>query len=194
MLQAIINTLTRKGYTIVTRPFELNIIGVRSSNAVPNRFDDHIHVFYKREDGQWIHNQFPATTDPGTYWLKTFMNPAGTAILKPGQYSNSHRIGIHRGKYQALVQQNPVTVIRDSNKDEHLDFNGAKQETGIFGINIHRALVKGKTKYVNEHSAGCQVLADVNDFNLLMQLAHRHKQLFGNNFTYTLLTKSGIQE
>lgn len=189
MLNALINTLTRKGYTIFTRPFELNIVGVRSSNTNPNAFDDSIHVFYKREDGQWIHNAFPATTDPGTYWLKTFMNSKGTAILKPGQYKNAYRIGVHRGKYQALVQQAPVTVIRDDNKDQQLDFTHAKQETGIFGINIHRAAVKGKTKYVNDHSAGCQVLADVNDFNLLMQLAARHKKLFGNNFTYTLIEK-----
>ena len=193
MLNALINTLTRKGYTIVTRPFELNIVGVRSSNTSPNTFDDSIHVFYKREDGQWIHNIFPATTDPGTYWLKTFMNSKGTAILKPGQYKNAYRIGVHRGKYQALVQQAPVTVIRDDNKDQQLDFTHAKQETGFFGINFHRAAVKGKTKYVNDHSAGCQVLADVNDFNLLMQLAARHKKLFGNNFTYTLIEEREVK-
>lgn len=189
MLSAIINTLTRKGYTILTRPFELNIIGIRSTNPKPNQFDDSINIIYKREDGQWIHNSFPATTDPGTYWLKTFMNPNGTAILKPGQYKNSHRIGVHRNKYQALVQQNPVTVFRDANKDDKLDFNSAKEQTGIFGINIHRASITGITKSVDKHSAGCQVLADVNDFNLLMQLAERHKNLYGNNFTYTLITE-----
>lgn len=187
MLQSIINTLTRKGYIIHTRPFELNIVGVRSNNATPNQFDDAIHVFYKRQDGERIINTFPATTDPGTFWLKTLMNPAGTAILKPGQYQHSHRVGVHRGKYQALVQQNPVTVLRDTNKDQHLDFESSREQTGIFGINIHRASVKGITKYVDKHSAGCQVLADVNDFNLLMQLAERHKQLYGNRFTYTLL-------
>jgi hypothetical protein len=189
MLPSILQTLTRKGYTINTRPFELNIIGIRTNNTKPNTFDDTIHICYKREDGHWIHNSFAATTDPGTYWLKTFMNPNGTAILKPGQYINSHRIGVHRNKYQALVQQNPVTVWRDANKDEQLNFNSTKEQTGIFGINIHRAAIKGKTFYVDKHSAGCQVLADVNDFNLLMQLAHRHKQLYGNNFTYTLLAE-----
>lgn len=192
MLQAIINTLTRKGYSIHTRPFELNIIGVRSSNAKPNQFDDNIHVIFKRADGEWLHNQFPATTDPGTHWLKTFMNRNGTAILKPGQYRHSHRIGVHRNKYQALVQQNPVTVLRDDNADQVLDFNTQKQETGIFGINIHRASVNGVTKSVDKHSAGCQVLADVNDFNLLMQLAERHKKLYGNNFTYTLITEKEL--
>jgi hypothetical protein len=192
MLQKIIAALTNKRYMIFTRPFELNIVGLRSNNTKPNSFDDTINTFYKSEDGQWIINTFNATTDPGTYWLKNLMNPNGTAILKPGQYKNSHRIGIHGGKYQALVQQNPVTVFRDANKDEVLNFNTAKEQTGVFGINIHRASVKGITKFVNDHSAGCQVLADIQDFNLLMQLAQRHKKLYGNNFTYTLLQEKEL--
>ncbi len=192
MLSKIVDTLTRKGYIIFTRPFELNIVGIRANNHKPNSFDDSISILYKREDGQWIINSLAATTDPGTWWLKKLMNPAGTAILKPGQYKDSHQVGVHRGKYQALVQKNPVTVIRDTNKDEVLDFANTKEQTGIFGINIHRASLKGITKYVNDHSAGCQVLADVNDFNLLMQLADRHRKLYGNSFTYTLLTETDL--
>lgn len=194
MLNKLLQVLTHKSYTIFTRPFELNIVGLRSNNPKPNSFDDSIHVFYKRNDGEWIHNAFAATTDPGTYWLRKLMNPGGTAILKPGQYKDSHRMGVHRGKYQALVQQNPVTVWRDANKDTVLDFNTAKEETGIFGINIHRAHAQGITTNVNDHSAGCQVLAAVDDFNLLMQLAGRHKQLYGNNFTYTLLWEKELKD
>jgi hypothetical protein len=193
MLQQLLNTYTRLGYTIYTRPFELNIVGIRNPNATPNHFDDTIAVFYQREDGQWIINRFKATTDPGTYWLKQLMNPAGTAILKPGQYIHSHRIGVHRNKYQALVQQQPVTVIRDGNKDGVLNFDNPTTQTGLFGINIHRALMKGKTKYVNDHSAGCQVFEDVNDFHLFMSLAQRHKELYGNQFTYTLLPEKELQ-
>lgn len=193
MLKEIMQVFLQKKYTILTRPFELNIAGVRNNNATPNSFDDAIHVFYKREDGGWLINSFRATTDPGTYWLKKLMNPAGTAILKPGQYKDSHRIGIHRSKYQALVQQNPVTVWRDANKNNVLDFNKGREETGIFGINIHRAHALGVTIDVNDNSAGCQVLADIKDFNLLMQLAGRHKKLYGNSFTYTLITERDLK-
>jgi hypothetical protein len=189
MIKTLLATMLQKQYIVYTRPFELNIIGHRKKNTVPNQFDDTIHVFYKREDGEWVINSFPATTDPGSYWLQTLMNPNGTAILKPGQYIHSHRIGLHRKKYQALVQQNPVSVWRDANKDNYLDFNNAKEETGIFGINIHRAKMKGITINVNDHSAGCQVLANVNDFVLMMALANRHKKLYGNNFSYTLLVE-----
>jgi hypothetical protein len=182
MIQKIITVLKTKGYIIAIRPFELNIIGIRNNNTKSNSFDDTINLFYTRPDGQWCSNTFNATTDPGTYWLKRLMNPDGTAILKPGQYINSHRIGVHRKKYQALVQQNPV-----------ININSPIEQTGIFGINIHRALINGKTKQVNDHSAGCQVFEDVTDFNLFMSLAHRHKELYGNNFTYTLLTKNDIE-
>jgi hypothetical protein len=192
MITTLINTLTKKGCQIYTRPFELNIVGVRSTKAVQNSFDDTIHVFYKREDGQWLITSFKATTDPGTYWLKNPMNQKGTAILKPGQYKSSHRIGIHRGKYQALVQQSKLSVWRDNDRNETIDWPVKLEDTGIFGINIHRASINGITKSTDKHSAGCQVLASAEDFNLLMQLAFRHKKLYSNNFTYTLLDESDL--
>ena len=187
MIPTLINTLSQKGYTLNTRIAELNIIGVRAAQAKQNCFDDTIHVVYKQNNGQWALHSFPATTDPGTYWLKNPMNPKGTAILKPGQYKNSHRIGLHRGKYQALVQQNVLTVWRDNDRNATLNWPPGKEDTGIFGINIHHAAVNGTTKYVDKYSAGCQVLANINDFNHLMQLAFRHRTLYGNSFTYTLL-------
>lgn len=187
MLTTILDTLEQKNYILFTRPFELNIVGIRANSTVPNIFDDTINLFYKDSNGNWIYHQFKATTDPGTYWLRNPMNPQGTAILKHGQYHNSHMIGTHLGKYLALVQKNPVTVIRDYDRNAVLDFNNGREDTGMFGINIHRASVNGITKTVDKHSAGCQVFADVNDFNLFMQLADRHKRTYGNSFTYTLI-------
>ena len=179
--------LQEKGFKIFTRPFELNIVGVRSDSIQPNSFDDQLTVFFKGNDGKWQFHQFAATTDPGTYWLQNPMNPQGTAILKHGQYINSHRIGLHRGKYLALAQQRPITVIRDYDRNASLDFMNGKEQTGLFGINIHHASVNGTTKSVDKYSAGCQVFANINDFNFFMQLAHRHKQFYGNNFSYTLI-------
>ena len=187
MLETIQTTLQQKGFTMYTRPFELNIVALRSSNAAANNFDDFITLSYKTNDGRWQFHQFPATTDPGTYWLQNPLSPQGTAILKKGQYRGSHRIGLHRGKYLALVQQRPLTVIRDFDRNTKLDFMNGREQTGIYGINIHHASVNGTTKTVDKYSAGCQVFANINDFNLFMQLADRHKNLYGNNFTYTLL-------
>ncbi len=184
--------MTERGYKIYSRPFELNIVGIRANSTVPNSFDDTLNIFYKNSSGDWQHHRCPATTDPGTFWLRNLMNPQGTAILKQGQYIGSHGIGMHRGKYLALTQKRPLTVIRDYDRDAILDFNNGKEQTGIFGINIHRASINGTTKFVEKHSAGCQVFANINDFNLMMQLAQRHKQLYGNDFTYTLIDERAL--
>jgi len=180
--------LRMKGYQIFTRPYELNIVGIRSHISRSNRFDDELHVFFKTNSGTTEHYIFKVTTDPGTFWLNNPMKPKGTAILKEGQYLNVYSIGLHRGKYKALIQSlGKVTVIRDYNRDAVLDFLNGREETGWFGINLHRAAKNGKTKYVENHSAGCQVFEDAADFDLFMELAERHKKLYGNKFSYTLI-------
>lgn len=189
MIQAALKT---KSYTIYTRPYELNIVGIRADSTKANSFDDTINVFYKTNDNNWQFHRFPATTDPGTYWLENPMNPQGTAILKQGQYIGSHTIGMHRGKYLALVQQRPITVIRDYDRNAVLDFMNGKEDTGIFGVNIHHASQNGTTKTVDKYSAGCQVFANINDFTVFMQMAERHKGLYGNNFTYTLIDERAL--
>jgi hypothetical protein len=186
-------TLRGYGYRVFSRPFELNITGVRTNSITPGKFDDWIHVFYNNGQNAWALHSFPCTTDPGTYWLKNPLARKGTAILKAGQYIGAYEIGKHRGKYTALVQRGRVTVIRDANRDKLLDFNNGKEETGNdFGINIHRANKTGTTVEVDKYSAGCQVLANIDDFNLLIKLAERHKSLYGNNFTYTLIDERNV--
>ena len=192
MLATIQATLAQKGFIIFSRPFELNITGIRSNSTTANSFDDSINVFYKTNEGNWVHHQFKATTDPGTFWLENPLNTGGTAILKHGQYMGSHAIGLHRGKYMALVQRRPLTVLRDYDRNATLDFMNGKEDTGMFGINIHRASVNGTTKVVDKYSAGCQVFANANDFGIFMQLCERHKQLYGNQFTYTLIDERAL--
>jgi hypothetical protein len=193
MTNYILDYINKKGLKLYNRPFELNIIGIRDAKARPNYFDDCITAMYMREDKTWEIKIFAATTDPGTAWLRNPMNPAGTAILKPGQYIDCYQLGMHRRKYRALIQKSPVTIWRDNNKDDFADYNLKKQETGLFGINIHKAADNGVTKYIDKYSAGCQVLADADDFNLLIQLAERHRKLYGNRFTYTLLNADDLK-
>jgi hypothetical protein len=170
------------------RPFELNVIGIRHNTKVPNVFADSLNVLFTDSSGKTAAFSWMATTDPGTYWLRNPMNEQGTAVLKPGQYIGSHALGMHRGKYLALVQVKPVTVIRDFNRDGKADYNTGREEAGLFGINIHRALASGTTKYIDSFSAGCQVFANADDFDVFLRLAERHKNLYGNSFTYTLLS------
>lgn len=187
MLSRMKSILRRKRFTLYTRPYELNIVGLRGKSTKANRFDDEIHVFYRGTSGKWNYHVFKATTDPGTFWLENPSQPKGTAILAQGQYTDAYEIGLHQGKYTALVQRQPVTVIRDYDRNAYLDFLNGKKETGIFGINIHRALSHGSTKYIEKFSAGCQVFESADAFKQFMLLCEIHRKLYGNKFTYTLI-------
>lgn len=184
-IRSLIATLKSKGYQIFERPNELNIVGVRNDSTDANKFDDFIYVFWKNQDGKLVGKYYNATTDPGTYYLKNPLSKLGAAILKEGQWLNNYSIGLHKGQYEALVQSKPLTVIRDYDRNAILDFNNGREETGSFGINIHKA---GKdSKDVAQWSAGCQVFQKSDDFEDFMNLARKHRDLYGNKFTYTLI-------
>ena len=103
----------RKGYAYFTKgAYNLNIIGVRhSGNVVTNKFDDALVIIYNDNDGHCYRKVFECTTQPGiSYMGKTMGNVKGTAILVPGQYRGAYKIGLHKGKYKALVQAKPVKV------------------------------------------------------------------------------------
>ena len=186
-IRAFLSLAKSSGYSVATRPYELNIFGVRANKTQPNTFDDQLYAFYKDDKGAWKGRVYQITTDPGTYWLKNPMQVSGTAILKSGQYKNTYKIGLHQGKYEALVQSGPVTIIRDYDRNAIADYNNGKESTGTFGINIHRALSSGTTKNVDKWSAGCQVFANADDYNEFLQMAKKHSGLYGNTFTYTLV-------
>lgn len=186
-LSKIKGILRSKGYELYTKPNQLNIVGIRSTSTIPNRFDDEIHVFYKVAPLKWHYHVYKVTTDPGTFWLRNPMQPQGTAILAQGQYKGAYKIGLHQGKYKALVQVKPITVIRDYDRDAKLDFRNGIKSKGLFGINIHRASLNGITKQVDKYSAGCQVFANINEFKEFLGLCEKHLTLYGNSFTYTLI-------
>lgn len=185
--------LRQRSFRLYKRPYELNIVGIRSTSVRSNSFDDEIHVFYKTAGINWHYHIYKVTTDPGTFWLRNPMQEQGTAILAQGQYVNAYELGLHRGQYLALVQRKPVTIIRDYDRDATLDFLNGTKSTGLFGINIHRALSTGTTKYIEKFSAGCQVFENAGDFAEFILLCERHRKLYGNQFTYTLIDFRAVQ-
>ncbi len=193
MIGRIESIFNQRAYHLNSRPYELNILGIRSPETKSNSFDDEIHVFYKNDKGTWEYHIFKATTDPGTYWLKSPTSPQGTAILAQGQYPGAYQLGYHQNKYLALVQRGPVTIIRDYDRNAVLDFYNGKTQRGLFGINIHRAMAEGKTKIVDRFSAGCQVFENAEDFAGFLLMCDKHKKIYGNQFTYTLIDLRAIQ-
>jgi len=194
------STVESKGHKYFTdnnnKGYDVNIIGIRNSKTkgrVTNAFDDLITISYK-VDGEWRYHEFNCTTDPGSHWVENVLNEKGVAILKPGQYRGSHKLRLHQGKYLALGQKKDVIVYRDNDRDGNYNLNESKTDTGIFGINIHRATSRagGKSTRVDKWSAGCQVIADNDDWHEFLDICQSAREIHGNSFSYTLLESNDV--
>jgi len=199
--EKIAEIMTSKGYKYFTddnnKSYDVNIIGIRNSDTkgrVTNSFDDLITISYKNEDGEWNYFEFNCTTDPGSHWVKNILNEKGVAILKPNQYRGSHKLRLHQGKYLALGQKKEVTVYRDNDRDSNYDLDESKTDTGLFGINIHRATGRAgnKSTRVDKWSAGCQVIADNDNWHQFLDICQTAREIHGNSFSYTLLESKDL--
>ena len=193
------DVMDSKGYKYFTGDnYDVNIIGIRNSdtgNRVTNKFDDIMTISYKDEDGDWNYHEYGCTTDPGDDWVDNPMSPdKGCAVLKPGQYRGSHKIRLHGGKYTALGQKKPLTVYRDRNKNDRYEFDESTADTGVFGINIHRATkYAGKTSTnVDKWSAGCQVIASNDNWMAFLGICQTAREVHGNSFSYTLIESKDL--
>lgn len=185
----------RKKYKFFTKGnYNVNIIGIRSINSykVTNKFDDVLILDYNTEVGH-KRKIYTITTKPGLSVMRNPINKKGTAILVPGQYCNTYSIGLHKGKYKALCQNlKPVKVYRDIDKDEMYDLYPETIENGMFGINIHRSNETYTRESVDGYSAGCQVFNNPKDFISFMRVIEKSKTIYGNSFTYTLITEDDL--
>lgn len=187
-----------KGYKFFDRGmYNLNIIGIRSTNSASDAFDDEIHVLYTDHNNVERHEIFSCTTDPGKHWLLNPMNSGGTIIMVPDQYRGVFKIGLHNRSrpsrsYTALEQIKPMKYVRDNSKDTKLDFNlyqdSNQVETSIAKTNIHRASKWKQLLNVGMYSAGCQVVQKPTDYDRLIALCKTQVEYGqGETFTYTLL-------
>ena len=195
------STLEGKGYKYFTdtndKTYDVNIIGIRNSETkgrVTNSFDDLMTISYKNEEGEWQYHEYNCTTDPGTHWVENILNDRGVAILKPGQYRGSHKIRKHQGKYLALGQKKHMKIYRDANLDGVYDLIEESVKDELIGINIHRATSRAgnKSTRVDKWSAGCQVIADNDDWHEFLDVCQAAREIHGNSFSYTLLESKDI--
>ena len=191
----IIRALIKKGHTVYEndkKNYNLNIVGVRASNPIPNKWNDKMFVLWKYE-GAWNKLQMQCTTLAGINWLENPLNPKGCAILVPGQYKGVWKIDKHRGMYDALCQKlGDVKVYRDDDEDKEYDLIETSIQKGMFGINIHRGSAQKEVENVNKYSAGCQVIQDPLDYNLFMYICKLASMVWKNKFTYTLLKEDDL--
>jgi len=197
--QQIEDTVKAKGYKwfedVSNKSYDVNIVGVRNNalavaDKVTNVFDDHLTISFKDEAGNWKFFCWNATTDPGKKGAQQYHNKKGVARLVPGQYRGVWKVDKHQGKYEALCQRlGNVTVYRDA--DRNLVFEEKVTDTGMFGINIHKA--GQDSTWVENWSEGCQVFKRVKDFNEFMAICKKAAKIHGNAFSYTLLESTDIK-
>jgi len=187
-----------KGYAFFENgDFNLNIVGVRNDSGDASKFDDFIIILYK-DSAQWVYDVYAATTEPGTNILRRPIKEVrhkGTAILVPDQYRSTYRIGTHGGrrKYTALCQRGgKVRVVRDNNRDTKPDYHNP-EETGWFGINIHKHWGSDARINTGGVSAGCQVFQSSKDFYEFMDTCEKASDKWGNSFTYTLIEEVDLK-
>lgn len=124
------------------RGYYKDTMGIRGKND-RGIFDDAIVLISPN-----VYATYNANVDPSRWGINTSINKP-FAQLKEGKWL--YKVGIHKrgkkGEHQALVQAAKVTVIRKEKEESEL-----KEETGFFGINIHRASGSGTS------SEGCQTI------------------------------------
>jgi hypothetical protein len=187
ILSQVRNAVLAKGYKwfedAADKGYDVNI------KVVTNLFDDTITISYRDENGVWQFNEWKNTTEPGKKGVQQYHNVNGVARLVPGQYRGVYSIDKHQGKYEALCQRlGAVKVFRDTNKD--LVYDEANTDTGMFGINIHKA--GQDSTWVENWSEGCQVFKRVKDFDAFMKICKKAAKIHGNHFTYTLIESKDI--
>lgn len=192
-IKKIINHVQSNGGVVFDTPYYINLFGIRDENNV-NKFNDTLFVYWYDENKN-IHTYSPTkgfTTDPGFKSLTAPVSAKGCAILKEGWYRRLWMKGLHHNKYSALVQVNPCTVYRDNDKDKVLDMDPNKTDTGLFGINMHRANENAVSVNVENWSAGCQVWASPGEFSYFMQLINKANNVGQKYFSYFLVNKKNF--
>ena len=195
---------TKKGYEWSNKH---NMIGVRQDGGV-DTFNDFVFLCINKAPGEldenWEVRKFTATTKPGKFVLENpnVYNKKGTgaAILVPGQYKTTYKVGVHgrrvdkkTGKvtstgHPALKQTGgSVDLYRDNNKDSKHDYVSIIKNR-YAGINIHRA-GSGVTTRVGKYSAGCQVFSSAKDHEVFIGLL---KAIGEKYYTYTLLINEDL--
>ena len=124
-------------------------------------------------------------------------NPNGIQILVPSQYTDVYKISTYGGAPAMVTKQNSVQLIwldKEFDRPEFLPTdisNPIKTNeigTSDFKINIHLGYPGGK-KVGNWSEDGSQVFATADELKDFFSNCEKHRELYDNSFSYTLVTK-----
>lgn len=192
-LEEIKQATLRKKMVVFTRPFDVNLGGLRTKDNTSGLFNDWVFAYYHDENGNVVGRVVAGTTDAGIYYRNKPLNKDGTAIIvhdrqHRGVYQlqdpakNKNHVG-HKGR-KAFRQIKDMAYWRDNDRDSVLDFGG-KIYIQNGATNGHYMGTVGKK--VEQWSAGCWGATEMN-MNIIYGVAQ--KQIdngLGDVFSYTLL-------
>lgn len=165
-------------------PMGLWILGVRSNEDSPDKFDDKFYVFHH----QTFIKVLTGTTNPGVKVLKGYKryNSKGAFVMASNfWFYDLWKKGYHKKRMPALVQVNEVYGYRDGNYNSKSEQIG-KLVKGFFGINFHKSnygkIIGFVRKIIGGWSAGCQVANNSDDYDWLMGIIDK-----GQYVTYCLI-------
>ena len=213
----IISAMQNKKYVILTRPYEVNIVGIRrqyEGMKYSNSFKDDLYAIFRTDNNSnWSVYKFKITTMPGFYSAKivggklsvdktgkspnvkqsSIMLSRGTSpnnglgILMPSQYLNIYSIGQHCGA-PAMKANGEQLFYRDNSPGDTIKYTG--QGKGLAGMLIHRGYPGGGA--VNNWSEGCQVFSNESELSKFFSICNEHQQRYGNKFNYTLMLERDL--
>lgn len=190
LVERIYNCCVDRGYPSDIRPGAINLFGVQGlnldgtkNNKQSGEWNDLIGAFSLSPTSKVprLLCVFTGNTEPGRYYADTKPQRSGLTRMAYGFHDRIWSVGLHRSRYEALVQNGyPVKIYRDFDKNYMTDGKDLPY-TGYFGMNLH-----GGSK--SKNSPGCQVIQSMENFKILMNVVKSSLQYKnGELFSYVLL-------
>lgn len=131
------------------------------------------------------------TTEPGVYYQKKLLNKDGCWVMMPNQMLNAYKAGFHQQKtdHRALRSVGKIYGLRDKDQDGIAGNNGVPFWTDghLIGANVHGAVKLKLTKIIGPWSAGCMVISNWEDKEIVMDIADIYKDINNGLITFTLI-------
>lgn len=214
----ILDAMQKKGYKILTRPYEMNIVGIRrqyEGQKYSNSFRDDLYLIYKIDTSEsWKIHKFKISTMPGFYYgyedgnnfkmdrsSRSKINVKQSKMMLSRGTSPNNGMGIlmeaqYLNSYAigehcgapAMKTLGEQMFYRDNSSGDIIKYTGRGK--GYAGMFIHRGYPGGSN--VNTWSEGCMVFAKSNELNKFFSTCEIHKKKYGNKFHYTLMLERDL--
>lgn len=183
----IVKYMLAENYQVSTNAKEYNIVYIEGingdwtlNNDAANEFNDQRIVLEIINGVPKIVNSWQATTEPGSHYTYSPMNPKGAARIQFGQYK-AWKVGYHgtANPHEALRQVGNITVCRDFNKD--FKRTGDELDTGDdFYVNQHWGY-DAPVNDIKNASAGCLVGRRKEGHKEFMAIIKQDRRYVANN-------------